>query len=54
MDADDDNQSLSHSSMVLGAMLETEGGWMLNAGFDFFSYERGSISGVTLSASRAF
>ncbi len=54
MDADDKNQSLSHSTMTLEMMLETETGWMLNSGFEFFSYRNGSLSGVNLSASRRF
>ena len=54
MDADEEEQSLSHSSLTLGAMLETEEGWMLTAAFNFFSYHSGSMSGATLSASRRF
>lgn len=54
IDADEKESSLSHSSMTLQMMLETQHGWMLNAGFDFFNYRNGTMSGVTLSASRCF
>jgi hypothetical protein len=54
MDADDDEQSLSHSSLVLGASLLTDSNWSLNASADFFVYESGTLTGLTLSAARRF
>lgn len=54
MDADDDEQSLSHSNLVLSASLLTETEWLFNASFDFFGYEAGTLTGLTVSASRAF
>lgn len=54
MDADNAAQSMSHSSLVLGARLLTDGGWLFNAGFDFYAYESGILNGLTLSASKAF
>lgn len=54
MEADDEEQSLSHSSMVLGATLRTENNWLFNASADFFVYESGTLTGLTLSASKAF
>ncbi|CAI8204063.1 MAG: Uncharacterised protein [Alphaproteobacteria bacterium] len=54
MDADDDAQSLSHSSLVLGASLLTENNWLFNASADFFVYQSGKLTGLTLSASKAF
>jgi hypothetical protein len=54
MKADDAEQSLSHSSMVLGATLQTENNWLLNASADFFVYRSGTLTGLTLSASKAF
>ena len=54
MDADDDAQSLSHSNLVLSASLRTEADWLFNASFDFFGYESGTLTGLTILASRAF
>ena len=54
LDADDDEQSLSHSSLVLGASLLTENNWLFNASADFFVYQSGTLTGLTLSASKAF
>ena len=54
MSADDDEQSLSHSSLVLGASLLTENNWLLDASADFFVYRSGTLTGLTLSASKAF
>ena len=54
MDADDDAQSLSHSNLVLSASLRTEADWRFNASFDFFGYESGTLTGLTILASRAF
>ena len=54
MEAADEEQSLSHSSMVLGATLRTENNWLFNASADFFVYESGILTGLTLSASKAF
>ena len=54
MEADDPEQSLTHSSMVLGATLQTENNWLLNASADFFVYRSGTLTGLTLSASKAF
>ena len=54
MDADDDEQSLSHSNLVLSASLLTETEWLFNASFDFFGYEAGTLTGLTVSAARAF
>jgi hypothetical protein len=54
MDADDDAQSLSHSNLVLSASLHTEADWLFNASFDFFGYESGTLTGLTILASRAF
>ena len=53
LDADDDEQSLSHSSLVLGASLLTENNWLFNASADFFVYQSGTLTGLTLSASKA-
>ena len=54
MDADDDAQSLSHTNLVLSASLQTETNWLFNASFDFFGYEAGTLTGLTVSAARAF
>ncbi len=54
LDAEDKNHSLSHTTMVLGMMLATDTGWMMNTGFEFFKYRNGSINGINLSASRRF
>ena len=54
MEAEDEEQSLSHSSMVLGATLRTENNWLFNASANFFVYESGTLTGLTLSASKAF
>lgn len=52
--ADDDEQSLSHSSLELGMELVTEHNWRFNASLDFFDYDAGSMTGLTLSAAKNF